>query len=110
MIQLPGGARGAIPGHGRDLGFGWRPGGVPGIQIRHSPGLGKCPGGTPSVAAVLGPRFTSGPRTSRLGGGGGSRMMVLMVCVQALAITSPAKVVTSTRRLTDDPPKWSAQM
>src|SRR5690348_5929863 len=108
MIQLPGGASGAIPAHGLDFGFGCCPGGVPGIQTRHSPGFGKWPGGTPSVAAVLGPRFTSVARTSGLGGV--SRMMVLVVRVQAPATKSPATAMLNTRLPTDSPPKWSAQM
>src|SRR6266481_7650003 len=108
MIQLPAGATVAMPGQGRDLGLGWWPGGIPGIQTRHSPGFGKWPGGTPSVAAVLGPRFTSGPRTSGLGGV--SRMIVLIVWVQAPATKRPATVKANTRLPTAPPPKWSAQM
>src|SRR5437773_11966888 len=95
MIQLPAGATVAIPGQGRDLGLGWWPGGVPGIQIRHSPGFGRCPGATPSVAAVLGPRFTSGPRTSVLGGV--SRMIVLVLWVQPPATRRPASRDTDAR-------------
>src|SRR6267378_738833 len=104
MIQLPAGATVAMPGHGRDLGLGCRPGGVPGIQTRHSPGSGKWPGGTPSVAAVLEPRFTSGPRTSGLGGV--SRMMVLVVREQAPATRRPATAKANTRLPTAPPPKW----
>src|SRR6058998_1443475 len=108
MIQLPAGASDSIPGQGRDFGLGWRPGGVPGIQIRHSPSLGRCPGGTPSVAALLGPRFVSASptRTSGLG----SRMIVLVLCIQAPAANRPAKPDTSTTLLIRPPPKWSAQI
>src|SRR6185503_2031602 len=59
MTQLPAGATDPIATHERDLGPGCFPGGVPGIQTRHSPAFGRCPGGTPSVAAVLGPRLDS---------------------------------------------------
>ena len=104
MIQLPAGATVAMPGQGRDLGLGWRPGGVPGIHTRHSPGSGKCPGGTPRVAAVAGPRFASGLRTSALGGGE-SRMMVLVVWVQAPETRRPATVNANARLPTDPPPK-----
>src|SRR5580765_8257451 len=108
MIQLPAGATVAMPGQGRDLGFGWRPGGVPGIQTRHSPGSGKWPGGTPSVAAALGPgpgpRFASDLRTSALRGGA-SRMMVLVVWVQAPETRRPATVNANVRLPTDPPPK-----
>src|SRR6266571_8610355 len=92
MIQLPAGASDSIPGQGRDFGRGWRPGGVPGIQIRHSPSSGRCPGGTPNVAAVLGPRFVSASRTSGLG----PRTTVLVERVQAPAASRPARPDTST--------------
>src|SRR6266516_749184 len=108
MIQLPAGASDSMPGQGRDCGLGWRPGGVPGIQIRHSPSLGRCPGGTPSVAALLGPRFVSAspPRTSGLG----SSMIVLVLCVQAPAANRPAKADMSARRRNGPPPKKSDQI
>src|ERR1041384_8737662 len=106
MSQRPAGAGRAMPGQGRDLGFGWRPGGVPGIHTRHSPGSGKWPGGTPSVAAVLGPgpRFASELRTSALGGGS-SRVMVLVVWVEAPEARRPATVNANVRLPTDPPPK-----
>src|SRR6266849_9791641 len=108
MIQLPAGATVAMPGQGRDFGFGWWPGGVPGIQTRHSPGSGRWPGGTPSLAAVLGPRFDSTPRTSGLGGV--SRMMVLVVRLQAPATRRPASTAANERLLKGHPPKRSDQM
>src|SRR5207247_6861843 len=64
-----------MPAQSRDFGRGWRPGGTPGIQTRHSPGLGRCPGGTPSTAAV--------PEATVSTCGVGATMMVLVLLVQA---------------------------
>src|SRR6266568_308529 len=101
MIQLPAGASDSIPGQGRDFGRGWRPGGAPGIQTRHSPSSGRCPGGTPNVAAVLGPRFVSASRTSGLG----PRTTVLVERVQAPAASRAARPETSTTPRIGPPPK-----
>src|SRR6266511_4486973 len=78
MIQLPAGATVAIPGQARERGLGWRPGGIPGIHTRHSPGWGRWPGGTPKVAAELGPSA----RASGGMAGVGLRITVLVVLQQ----------------------------
>src|SRR5437763_9570415 len=78
-----------MPVQSRDFGRGWRPGGTPGIQTRHSPGLGRCPGGTPSTTAVPGAEVSAS--------GVGARMIVLRVVrVQETATTT--RVVARRRR------------
>src|SRR5437773_1037925 len=49
------GSGAAVAAWGRGLRRGRRAGETPGIQMGRWPGFGRCPGGTPSVAAVLGP-------------------------------------------------------
>src|SRR6266566_4590183 len=95
MIQLPGGAKALMPPQWRDLGRGCWPGGVPGIQMRHSPICGNWPGGSPSVAAVLGPLWTSGF---------GPRMTVRVVRLQAVTASTPAMVLANARCM-GPPPK-----
>src|SRR3989442_4894985 len=110
MIQLPAGATVAMPGQGRDFGFGWWPGGIPGIQTRHSPGSGRWPGGTPSLAAVLGPRFDSTPRASALGGGGSKRIVRVVGWVQAPALMRPASTAADAPLLQGHPPDTADPM
>lgn len=111
MIQLPAGAAEAIDVHARDLGPGCRPGGVPGIHTRHSPALGRWPGGTPRVAAVLGPLFDPPDAVVDVGGrfcGLGSTTTVFVVRLQALRAQRPAAMRAS--RFKGPPPKGSDQM
>src|SRR5918994_4545653 len=57
-IQLPAGADRSMLAQLR--GCDWWPGGFPGTQTRHMPDEGRCPGGMPRVAAVLGLRRGAG--------------------------------------------------
>src|SRR5262245_23098491 len=98
MTQLPAGAAEAMPLHGRDLGPGCFPGGVSGIQTLHSPALGRWPGGTPRVAAVLGPRFDSAGVVLRVVCGLGPTMTVFLLLLQAL--TAQTQTPMKARRVT----------
>jgi hypothetical protein len=80
----------------------WWPAGFPGTQTRHMPGEGRCPGGMPKVAAVLG--LLRGAGSGCAGGADEIGLQAAAAIIAKAALTTVAERMTSPGKGADPEP------
>ena len=80
----------------------WWPGAFPGTQTRHMPGEGRCPGGMPRVAAVLG--LLRGAGSGCAGGADEIGLQAAAAKIARAALTTVAERMTSPGKGADPEP------